>query len=331
MSYEAVRAPGGVSRKSMVRCSEGYGLTIRLAVVIAYFFYVIMGPAVCQAGGDAPKEKKWSARPVETGDVYESFLFSGPLADDILFYRWDESLTERLFNDRLIVAAEPGNIYPELYNDTGYVVLLAMGFAAGLYLIPEEMSGWRGDDRVLNYGALTDRYWRNVTNAPVVDQDNVYINYLGHPYVGAAYYTRARHEQHTREQALAYAFWMSTLVYEYGIEAFFEKPSYQDIVVTPIFGTILGELGLRLEGWIIAHDREVLGSEQLGAVCLFFIDPLSGVIDPVKEFLDQYVDVTVEQYYFYQAAAPPLKSCFAAVGDCFAENVQGLKLVFSLQ
>jgi len=67
------------------------------------------------------------------------------------------------------------------------------------------------------------------------------VNYLGHPYFGATYYTRARERGFDRIDSFLYSAFASAL-YEFGVEAFFEPPSYQDLVVTPVGGALLGGL-----------------------------------------------------------------------------------------
>jgi hypothetical protein len=55
-----------------------------------------------------------------------------------------------------------------------------------------------------------------------------------------------------------------------GVETFFEQPSVQDLWVTPVFGTIMGESMLRLHQRFF--DRRV-GSRVLGMILLGIMDP----------------------------------------------------------
>jgi hypothetical protein len=84
------------------------------------------------------------------------------------------------------------------------------------------------------------RWWENVQH-PQWDEDHWYVNYLGHPYFGAIAYVRARERRFGAFGGFGYAALLSTL-YEYGIEALFERPSYQDLIVTPVGGLLLGAL-----------------------------------------------------------------------------------------
>jgi hypothetical protein len=85
-----------------------------------------------------------------------------------------------------------------------------------------------------------NRWWENVQHL-TWDKDNWYVNYLGHPYFGAIAYIRARERRFEPFSAFWYAALLSGL-YEFGVEALFEQPSYQDLIVTPIAGAFLGAL-----------------------------------------------------------------------------------------
>ena len=193
------------------------------------------------------------------------------------------------------------NQYSKLFSESGYLLAVATAVIGGLYFVPEDISGWKNGSRNINYGGLTGRYWDNISNGPVMDDDNPFINYIGHPYVGAAYYVRARHEDYSAPAALSYSFFMSTFVYEYGVEAFFEKPSYQDIIITPIFGAILGEISLSLDKQIKLNGGKLFDSILLGGVASFLIDPLEYIIKPSKSYLHDRFDLRVENSVFYSS------------------------------
>jgi hypothetical protein len=107
------------------------------------------------------------------------------------------------------------------------------GVAIGvLYALPSSVSGWNNKDISLH------EWWDNVRN-PSWDGDGPFMNYLAHPYWGAAYYIRARERGFNRPASFAVSVALSTL-YEFGVEAFFEPPSYQDLIVTPVVGSLIG-------------------------------------------------------------------------------------------
>jgi hypothetical protein len=94
-------------------------------------------------------------------------------------------------------------------------------------------------------GKAKDDAWNNFkeawTKPPVVDKDDHTVNYLGHPYFGTLYYL----SQRNYGESPLYSFLFSTFTsacFEYFIESWSERPSVQDLIVTPIVGSILGEL-----------------------------------------------------------------------------------------
>jgi hypothetical protein len=120
-----------------------------------------------------------------------------------------------------------------LRRDTLYFLGYQAVVVAVLYALPESETNFdRGS-------AGWSKWWDNVSN-PHRDSDDAYLNYITHPYWGAAYYIRGRERGLSRWQSFGYSALLSTL-YEYGAEAFFEKPSYQDLWITPVIGSLLGE------------------------------------------------------------------------------------------
>jgi Domain of unknown function (DUF3943) len=104
------------------------------------------------------------------------------------------------------------------------------------YLLPEDVSRWSEEQKNVTF----ERWWDNVQN-PTWDEDRWYINYIGHPYFGVTYYIRAREQGFGPFGAFWYTAFLSSL-YEFGVEALFEQPSYQDLIVTPVAGALLGAL-----------------------------------------------------------------------------------------
>lgn len=104
-----------------------------------------------------------------------------------------------------------------------------------IYSAPFSVSQWNQEEK----DSLGGAQWRkNVTN-PVWDHDHWAMNYVIHPYWGAGYYIRGRERGFSRKES----FWISVLfstTYEFGIESYLERPSIQDIIVTPVAGSALG-------------------------------------------------------------------------------------------
>jgi hypothetical protein len=121
-----------------------------------------------------------------------------------------------------------------LGRDTAFFAGYEAVVAGVLYLLPESVTKWTAEQRKTSMS----RWWENVQH-PQWDEDHWYVNYLGHPYFGAIAYVRARERQFGAFGGFWYAALLSTL-YEFGIEALFERPSYQDLIVTPMGGLLLG-------------------------------------------------------------------------------------------
>jgi hypothetical protein len=152
-------------------------------------------------------------------------------------------IEDPLTEDRLLVEDEPsvaddGSAAPSalvhdwrgLGRDTAFFVGYEAVAAGILYVLPEDVTKWTVEQRRTSL----QRWWENVRH-PVWDDDHWYVNYLGHPYFGAIAYIRARERRFGAFGGFWYAALLSGL-YEFGIEALFERPSYQDLIVTPVGG-----------------------------------------------------------------------------------------------
>ena len=146
-----------------------------------------------------------------------------------------------------------------------------MGF---LYLMPSSFTNWEDDDK-----SPFSKWWDNVSGGPVWDKDDFFLNYIAHPYVGALYYMGARSAGADAFDSFLYSFALSTFFWECGIEAFAEKPSIQDLIVTPVGGAIIGEGFYLAKRRIIENDYELLESKFLGKTALLFMDPITEVAD----------------------------------------------------
>ena len=75
-----------------------------------------------------------------------------------------------------------------------------------------------------------------------------------------------------------YSTCISTFFWEYGIEAFMEIPSLQDLIITPFAGTLIGESFYVLKRHIVANGYTLFGSNLLGNIVAFIIDPVNEVV-----------------------------------------------------
>ncbi len=150
--------------------------------------------------------------------------------------------------------------------------------AAGLlYIMPEGVSNWDRDEISIN--SVFSDWWKHVCAGPVVDKDDWQLNYLAHPYVGTIYYMGARSAGVSAPYSFLYSVAFSTFFWEYGVEALAEIPSVQDLIVTPVCGSILGEAFYLTKREIVARDYRLLGTPILGHTVTFLMDPLNEVMD----------------------------------------------------
>ncbi|MGH7392996.1 MAG: DUF3943 domain-containing protein, partial [Candidatus Rokuibacteriota bacterium] len=130
--------------------------------------------------------------------------------------------------------AAPGPDWGGLARDTAFLIGYQTAFIGLIYVLPEDVSNWSEDQKQ----DIGDRWVRHVQH-PEIDTDSWFVNYVTHPYFGATYYIRARERGFGEFSSFVYSAFASTL-YEFGVEAFFEEPSIQDLIVTPIGGTLVG-------------------------------------------------------------------------------------------
>jgi len=133
-----------------------------------------------------------------------------------------------------VIAGDPAPDWNGIWRDTG--ILFGSQFVAAgiIYFMPESVSNWSSEQKRNTF----KKYAENVFD-PVVDKDQFYINYVLHPYWGATYYIRGRERGLGKVPSFVYSTLISAM-YEFGVECFFEKPSIQDLIVTPAVGSLMG-------------------------------------------------------------------------------------------
>ncbi len=146
-----------------------------------------------------------------------------------------------------------------------------------LECLPEDATAWnRADIRNVPF---YKRWYRNVfKRGPEWDHDNPIFNFVLHPYAGAAYFMCARTCGFNFWKSMLYSAMISTIGWEFGIEACMERPSVQDIFITPLVGSIMGEGFYRLKRLIVDRNYEILGTPFVGHILAFFLDPVNEFI-----------------------------------------------------
>lgn len=79
-----------------------------------------------------------------------------------------------------------------------------------------------------------------------------------------------------------------------------ERPSYQDLIITPLVGSAIGECFYRIKRGIVDDGYTLGGSKVLGNIVVFLIDPINEVIDLFRgsetrnlEKKDKYIESMV--------------------------------------
>lgn len=143
--------------------------------------------------------------------------------------------------------------------------------------LPEGATNW-------NKAAIQSIPWYKrwdkhvLKQGPEWDGDAVVFNYILHPYAGAVYFMSARSAGFNFYRSLLFSAIVSTVGWEFGIEGTMERPSIQDIFITPIVGSVLGELFYHAKRYIVDNDYRLLGSRVLGCAACFVLDPVNEIV-----------------------------------------------------
>lgn len=159
--------------------------------------------------------------------------------------------------------------------------LLGVGI---LYSMPQSITRW--DKSQEKY--LLHRYQEHLKKAPAIDSDLWWINWMGHPYWGAVYFLQGRIAGFGVMFSIFYSFLYSTFFWEYGIEAFAEVPSLQDLVITPLLGSLLGMIFYRLILRIKNNEGKIFDSKSLGWIVLFFLDPIGSILKGLSKIFPSF-------------------------------------------
>jgi hypothetical protein len=168
---------------------------------------------------------------------------------------------------------DPSRDWKGIGRDTAYFMGYQMVVAGALWVLPESVTKWTDEQK-----RTTLNKWAENVQSATWDHDTWWINYIGHPYWGATYYIRARERGFDEFSSFLYSAFLSSL-YEYGIEAFFEQPSYQDLIFTPVGGALVGKFIFEPIRASIKSKTELAWSDHL---LLILTDPLgaaNGLVD----------------------------------------------------
>ena len=171
-----------------------------------------------------------------------------------------------------------GENWGRMWANTGVLASAFVGTLVVLECLPEDATSW--NRAALRQDPPLTRWYKHIfKSGPEWDHDLAIFNYVLHPYAGAAYFMSARSCGFSFWRSMLYSACVSTIGWEFGIEACMERPSYQDLVVTPVVGSLLGELFYKGKRTIVNNGDTLFGSWFLGRFACFFLDPVNEFID----------------------------------------------------
>ncbi len=262
---------------------------------LIFLLILSMGISNLYAQNDSIKLKKeiiHKNKPIQFG---EDFL---PVGSIIIDQEISQILTPTQFTQDYTfnyLTYDPVRDPKRLLYDTGIYFGISFVAFGILWFSPESFSNWYIEE--IKEDGLIKRWKENVQAGPVWDDDLWFLNWIMHPWSGAIYYMSARGSGFKRWESFVYTTLISTFFWEYGIEAIAEIPSWQDLIITPTLGSLLGEAFFIWKGKIIQNERKVLNSKFLGGTSLF-------IMDPFNELLDLFGYKTQNKIQTYSTIAP---------------------------
>jgi hypothetical protein len=179
-------------------------------------------------------------------------------------------------NKSVLVDTTKQNKYGDLlHDDTAYNKRYPI-WKPSLEVIGALTLTWAIDRFALNadYARTGFATWKyNLVEEWEWDHDRFGINFIGHPYSGTLSFNAARSQGYNYFQSFPFALGGS-LLWEYFGEN--TRPSYNDVINTPINGAFLGEVLYRLSSNIL--DDRTRGANRV------FREIAAGLIDPMRGF-----------------------------------------------
>lgn len=166
------------------------------------------------------------------------------------------------------------NKYGDLLNDDPKYNLKYPIWKPAVEVVGINVFTWSLDRFILNqdFSHIGPTTWKyNIQQGWEWDSDRFGINFIGHPYTGSMYFNAARSQGYSYVQSIPFAIGGS-LMWEYFGEN--TRPSYNDVINTPLNGAFLGEIFYRLSSNIL--DDRTTGGERV------FREIAAGLVDPVR-------------------------------------------------
>lgn len=171
------------------------------------------------------------------------------------------------------------NVSQVVYCTYIMVILIVVTFFV-LLAMPRSFTGW--DDDSINLCAFIRKWKKNVKQKPEWDTNKWIFNYIAHPYCGAIYYMIPKSNNFSNGNSFVYSVFVSTVLWEYGVEAFAEIPSIQDLIITPIGGYFVGKKFNRMTKKIISNNKKLMNSKKMGKLAIFLMNPINIIAKRIK-------------------------------------------------
>lgn len=189
--------------------------------------------------------------------------------------------------------------YEKIVTDLAYLQVFALGSIGLIALLPEDISHWSKEDKALvDTQALLKKHANHIAKGSIIDNDTLAINYIGHPLVGSYFYIWGRQASLSWQESFILTSLMSTFYWEYGWEAFAEVPSRQDLIITPILGSLLGETTNYLYNKILFNEGKIYDSKFLGDLGRALLNPIGETNSYLrKTFHTLNIEISVDYSY----------------------------------
>lgn len=193
--------------------------------------------------------------------------------------------------------------YEKLIKELAYMQLFAFATIGTIGMLPEGVSHWSKEDKAyVDTMDLLKKHAQHIKQGPVWDKDEWVVNYIGHPVAGSYFYVWGRESGLSWQESSLLSLLMSTFFWEYGWEAFAEVPSKQDLIVTPLLGSLLGEGTYYLYNKIRENHGELYHSKVLGSIAKALLNPIGEMNRYLQGVLErQNVEISVDYAYNHDA------------------------------
>lgn len=272
-----------VNVKTKIKSLVGFPLTLSLLFLAPNALSSQTTEQSSNSAADTPQKTVEITSPKDNTEHIDTDFEPAITSDDIAAIYREKPTNSRFENltptfdltnsayDISLFSAKNGEDGDRLWSQTTSIFGYGFGVIGLIALLPEDVSNWDKEQGIFS------KWSDNVKDGPVWDRDTGALNFIGHPYFGGVYYQVARKSGYRQWDAFVYSALMSTFYWEYGIEAFAETPSIQDLVITPVLGWAYGEWAFNTEMDIRKDGGTVLGSSMLGSTALFFLDPVDSM------------------------------------------------------